>query len=140
MKIFSILLVFFLSSLLIAEDNEHFKLAVQFDSLSSAEDKMKLVDSILPYFSQFFPDSSLNKNEIQKTVIDILNSSEYKEGKAKVYMQLFSIDELKQLIELVQLPAFKLLQDNRYKMNQLLLENMAQLIKIKLDEKYNKTD
>lgn len=104
MKLFGLIFLF-LSITVFAEPQSHFELAMKFEELSSAQDKEKLI-----------------------------NSQEYKNGKANLYKKLFTSDELTSLIKLVQDPAYLLMQKKRYEMNVGLLDNMNTIIEERMPD------
>ncbi len=133
MKYVAFILIFF-SALAFANDSKHYELAKQFDELSGAQDKTKLVDSILPNLVINMPELKGNENIIREHLISILSSQEYQDGKINVYMSIYNEKQLESLIELVKSPAFKLLQDHRYEMNIGFIKNMNEIIQRRMPE------
>ena len=113
-----------------AAEDQHLKLALEFDRLTGTNDKAKLVDSFLPAMlpSDF---SAKQKAVLRERLIELMNSEEYRVGKAKAYMSIYSEKELQQLIEFVQLPAYQLLQERRYQTNMELGKAMQSLLAAK---------
>ena len=122
----------FLSVTVFAEPQSHFELAMKFEELSSAQDKEKLINSVLPVVIQSNPEYQEHIEELRDFLVEIFTSQEYKNGKANLYKKLFTPDELTSLIKLVQEPAYLLMQKKRYEMNVGFLENMNAIIEKKM--------
>jgi hypothetical protein len=133
MKYLAFILIFF-STLAFANNGKHYELAKQFDELSGAQDKTKLVDSILPSLIMVMPELNGNENIIREHLISILSSQEYQDGKIKVYTSIYNEKQLESLIELAKSPAFKLLQDHRYEMNMGFVKSMNEIIQRRMPE------
>ena len=129
MKVFLTLFLLIISAVVTADESTHFDLALEFEHLSGAKDKSKLVDSILPAFTPHIK-SDKERSILRNYLVDVMMSDEYLQGKAKAYMNVYSEAELKQLIVLVKLPAYSLLQNKRYAVNVALTKNMQSLIQI----------
>ena len=123
-----------LSTFAYADDNKHYELAKRFDELSGAQDKKKLVDSILPGIMMSMPNLEGKEDILREHLIEVLSSQEYQYGKIKVYMSIYDEDQLRLLIEMAQSPGYKLLQDHRYEMNQGFIYNMNELIQKSMPE------
>jgi hypothetical protein len=127
MKILLTLFLLVASTVVAADESTHFALALEFERLSGAKDKSKLVDSVLPAFAPHVK-SDKERSILRNYLVGVMMSDEYLHGKAKAYMSIYSEVELKQLIELVKLPAYSLLQNKRYEVNVALTKNMQSLI------------
>lgn len=121
----TVLIVF--SAWALADDSEHFRLALEFDRLSGAKDKSKLVDSVLPAFAPHLK-SEEERKILRNYLVELMGSEAYLHGKAKAYTSIYTESELRQLIDLVNLPAYALLQNRRYQINVALAENMQSQI------------
>ncbi len=127
MKLTLVFILLIISFAVNAGEEEHFRLALEFDRLSGAMDKSKLVDSLLPAFA---PQLKTEEEErlLHKYLVEVMTSDAYYKGKARAYMSIYSEPELKELIALVKLPAYKLLQQRRYEINTELVKSMQSLI------------
>jgi hypothetical protein len=92
---------------------EHLALAREFDRLSSAQDKEQMAgvwaDMLIE--DALAPDSI--RGRLVAAITTALTSEEYLNKKARVYMEIFTEEELKQVIEVVKLPGFKLMNSKR---------------------------
>jgi len=115
MKLIFIMSLLIFANFLYALDNKHFELALKFEKLSSSQDKVKLVNKMFPAIKQYANLKNTDKYDlnIKEYIIKILDSKEYKEGKAKVYMDLYTSEELMILIKHVQSPCYKILNKQR---------------------------
>jgi hypothetical protein len=108
-------------------DDRHYQLAMEFESLSSSKNKSALVNSIVQPLIKYKPELTKYKEELRERILNLLNSKKYREGKIKVYIDLFTESELEKLITMVQSPTYKLLLDRQHEMNKRLGENAMKL-------------
>lgn len=92
---------------------EHLALAREFDRLSGTQDKEQMagVWADLLMEDALAPDSI--RERLVAAITTALTSEEYLNKKARVYMEIFTEEELKQVIEVVKLPGFKLMNSKR---------------------------
>ncbi|WP_134056466.1 hypothetical protein [Rheinheimera aquimaris] len=111
-RLFFILLLVLPPALL--ADDEHLRLALVFEDLSSSSDKLAFVDSMMPLIEMHAAGDESKIHKIHAFLVKALQSEEYRRSKAEVYKRQFSEEELRQLIELVKTPAYKLLNERRH--------------------------
>lgn len=127
MKYLVLVIQFFIGSAM-AADAEHHALATVFDRLSGAQDKTKLMDSVLPTLLVQLPELKEHEGALRQLFVELFSSQEYVNGKVEVYSSVFSKRELRELIKLVQTPAYQLMQEKRYKLNRGMMQNTQNLI------------
>ena len=112
-----LLLIALLISSAQADEKSHLALAKQFEQLSSSQDRQELAKV---YANALFRDAGFTPKQLAKVadvMHDFLTSEEYLNKKAKVFMEMYSEEELKMLIELVKSPAYKLMNSKREEYN-----------------------
>lgn len=82
-----------------AEDSKHLNLAKKFDSVSGSRDKAALAAAFVPELTRVDPKLAPYKKELIEFITKIMESKEYREGKAQIYMEIFSESELEKLIK-----------------------------------------
>ena len=98
----------------VAGEKEHFALAKEFDRLSGAQDKKQMATVFAEMLLREDPiDQADKKERLANEIHKVLTSEEYLNKKAKVYMEVFTEEELKKCIEVVKLPGFKLMNSKR---------------------------
>lgn len=128
MKHLALILLVLACNVCYANEADHLRLAREFDSLSSAQNKSSLMAAFIPSFLSTSPISEAQKKGFERWAAELLESEEYRLGVAKIYMQLFSPEELKELIKIVRKPAYRLLQNKRNEVTRLLSEHAASVI------------
>ncbi|MEM7707800.1 MAG: hypothetical protein AAF358_19770 [Pseudomonadota bacterium] len=104
-------------------ENRHLELAMEFDRVSSSQDKEELVDrSVMPMVLQNFPSLREHRDKLREELLKTIQSDEFMEAKADVYVRIFTERELEQLIEWFRHPAYKLFNTRRFEVNEKLFE------------------
>ncbi len=134
-----VLILLLLGGVSASANDRHYQLAKDFEELSSSDDKAALVDSIIQPLIQYNPKLKEYQDEFRSRMLKILSSNDYKEGKIKIYKDLFTEKELEGLVQMIKSPTYQLLNNRRHEMNKRLAENTMKLYSAEyqklLDEK-----
>jgi Glu-tRNA(Gln) amidotransferase subunit E-like FAD-binding protein len=121
------------SAVTTAEEERHMTLALQFDSLISGN-KDILTDALVREAIKSDPSFESHKEQLRLFLVNVLESEEYKNEKARAYMRIFSEDELVQLVAMAEGQAYKLLKEKQNGMVLAVMLSTMTVISKKLPE------
>lgn len=132
----SIALLFLSLSLpvtVMAQDS-HRDAALRFHKLFAAADATQAANITASMMASADPTLARHKQIVVKWLFDLINSAEYEDAKVRVYETVYTEGELKQLITLVQSPAYKLLQSKHPRVLELSSKPLSELARSRSDE------
>ena len=103
-----------------ADQAKHMQLAKEFNRLSSSQNPKQLAEAYASYMLSKISDKPEHKAKLVGVLHKLITSEDYMTRKSKVFMDMFSEDELVSLIELVKMPAYKLMNSKREEYNRRL--------------------
>jgi hypothetical protein len=132
MKIFIFSLIMIFSSTIAGATDYHTQLASKFNDLTSTSDYSSRINAYLEAFKQQIPIDENDTKKLKEYTLSVVNSPEFQNIKINIYKEMFTESELEQLIDFVQLPAYKILNDRKNEMIQKVSQATAPLLNMKI--------